>query len=624
MNPDNLRKLAKRRDREKSSIALALRLLRQYSVGERGAMALGAFTLLSASALSLLEPWPLKIVVDSVLGDQSTPAVLRPLAEPFSQLLGDSAYGLLAVLCIGVVALRLAGGLVQMANTHILVGVGLRMVFRLRRAVFDHVQRLSLAFHDSNPVGDSIYRVAWDTFSVQSVFNTAFSQVLSSSATLLGIVVVMMSRDWLLTLVALAVAVPLIVVIRGVDGAVRLRSIAVHEKESEVTSRVQEALSGIRVVQAFGGEDRESRRFERHAAQSVEANLRLTMFQTALSAGVGLILAGGTAGVLWLASARVLSGAMTAGDVVLMVSYVAMLYKPVETFANIAGSIQAASAGAKRVFDILDRQPDITDRPGAAALTQRPAGRLRFENVNFGYKEERPVLSGLNFEASAGAKIALVGPSGVGKSTLASLIVRFYDPTAGRILLDGVDLRDIKLESLRQNIAIVLQDPLLFSASVRENIAYGRTDAGFDTIVEAAKAAGAHDFIQDLPEGYDTLVGERGVFLSGGQRQRISIARAFLKDAPILILDEPTSALDTETEMQLVDALTRLMQGRTTVTIAHRLSTIRHSDTIFVLEDGRLIESGSHQGLMERQGRYANLHRKQNAGALEPASHSYE
>jgi ATP-binding cassette subfamily B protein/subfamily B ATP-binding cassette protein MsbA len=370
---------------------------------------------------------------------------------------------------------------------------------------------------------------------------------------------------------------------------------------------VQETLSGIRAVQAFGREALEQARFERHAEESLRANLRLTAVQTGSHALIGLLMAVGTAAVIALAGRQALGGHLTAGDVVLLVAYVVMLARPLETLAYTAVAVQGAVAGGHRVLALLDAVPDVRDAPGATPMPGRARGRIRFDGVSFRYGGGGVALRDVSLDVEPGETLAIVGASGAGKSTLASLLVRFYDPTSGRILLDGRDLRTLTLRSLRENVALVLQEPLLFGCSVRENIAYGRPGATDADIVAAARAAGAHGFVSALPQGYDTAVGERGVTLSGGQRQRVAIARAFVKDAPILILDEPTSALDAEAEAGLLSALERLMAGRTTFIIAHRLSTIRNAGRVVVLNDGALVAVGSHDDLLARSALYARL-----------------
>jgi ATP-binding cassette subfamily B protein/subfamily B ATP-binding cassette protein MsbA len=453
--------------------------------------------------------------------------------------------------------------------------------------------------------------VTWDTYCVQALFNSGLIPALTASFTLIGIASIMFFLDWLLTLVALAIGVPLVILIRKLDRPMQERTLRAAERESNISTRVQETLSSIRAVQAFGREGAESQRFSDHADASLRAKLRLTVLQAWSQAMVGLLLAGGTAAVVWIAGQRVLQGMLTVGDVVLLVSYLAMLYQPLQTLAITAATVQGAAAGARRVFSILDATPEVMDKAGAIPLPGRTSGPIVFDHVSFAYDKGKQVLNDVCLEVAPGQTVALVGPSGAGKTTIANLFMRFYDPTGGRIILNGIDLRNLTLGSLRQNMALVLQEPVLFSSTIRENIAYGRPKATNEEIEVAARSAGAHDFIQSLPQGYETQIGERGVTLSGGQRQRLSIARAFLKDAPILILDEPTSALDSATEQQVLEALKQLMKDRTTLIIAHRLSTVRHADQIVVVQDGKIAEIGTHEQLLIRGRLYTDLYSRQ-------------
>jgi ABC-type multidrug transport system fused ATPase/permease subunit len=530
-----------------STLQVALRLLRKFMPGETASILLGFVLVLTASGTALLQPWPLKLVLDCVIGRDQLPDVLSGALRSLGLSL-DSKLGLLVLLCLGLLLIELLLGIFNVFSAYLLNSVALRLVFKLRCALFDHVQQLSLAFHDSTAVGDSLYRITWDSYCIQAIFSEGLVPGLTSAATLVGIALVMLSRDWRLALAAVSVALPLLFLIRKLDKPMTEQSTRVHEFESEISTRVEETLVGIRAVQAYGREQFESERFRLKAGASLQANLRLIVVQTASQALAGLILAAGTAAVIWFGARGVLQGTITAGDLVLLAAYLTMVFKPLETLSYTAGAVQSAAAGCRRVLAILDSAPEIAEAEDATNLPARASGDISFQDVSFAYRPGRPVLEQITLQIPAHSSLALVGPSGTGKTTLASLLLRFYDPTQGKILLDGHDLRSLKLNSLRQNIALVTQEPILFAASIRENIGYGRPEASPADIEAAAWAAGAHEFIERLSEQYETRLGERGATLSSGQRQRLAIARAFLKDAPILILDEPTSALDVETE----------------------------------------------------------------------------
>jgi ATP-binding cassette, subfamily B, bacterial len=537
-----------------------------------------------AAPFALLLPLPLKIAVDSVIGE-------RPLPEFLVVVLPGkfvTSSGAILLVAIGlVIAIALLDQLRGFCNTMLASYAGEQLLLGFRARLFSHVQRLSFAYHDSKGTTDSIYRIQNDTYSFQWILLHALTPLIGAVFTLIGMIVVLGRMEWRLALVALAVC-PVLMLITSVSrNRMRKGWETAKELESGALSVVQEALTGLRVVKAFGQEDREHGRFVRQSQHGKTARMQLAFVQGSSRALFAMTTAIGTALVLFIGVHRVQSGNLTVGNLVLAMAYLAQLYLPAQLISETISDMQAGIASAARIFAVLDEVPDVLERPHARPLG-RAIGELAFRNVSFAYNGRDPVLHGVSFEIPPGTRVGISGATGAGKTTLVSLLTRFYDPTEGQILLDGIDLRDYKLADLRNQFAIVLQEPVLFSTSVAENIAYARPDASEEEIVEAAKAANAHDFVKALPDGYDTLVGERGMRLSGGERQRISLARAFLKDTPILILDEPTSSVDIKTEAVIMEAMERLMRGRTTFMIAHRASTLSKCDMLLEIDYGRV------------------------------------
>jgi ATP-binding cassette subfamily B protein/subfamily B ATP-binding cassette protein MsbA len=581
-------------------VGKVLRRLRPY----RWAFTVAILQVLLIGVLELAKPWPLKIVVDNVLGH-------RPLG--IAALAGLDAHQLLLGACGALVAVyALLGGLAVTSN-YATINVGQRMVNDFRSELYAHLARLSLAFHSRRQVGDLLYRLTSDTFAIQTLTMNGFFPILTSVVLLVGMIVVMVRMDPLLTLMSLAVVPLLFLAIARLSHRITALSTDARMKESAFWSVAQRTMGAIRVIQAFTTEEEEHRRFVERSTESLAANLRLYTFQSVYSAFVNVLIAAGTAAVLYVGASHVLDGTLSVGQVLVFTTYLASLYAPINNLTQTWGLIQGAKVGAERVFEILDTQPDPPD--GTRELARGEVhGAVTFEGVRFGYDVTREVLKGVDFHARAGDLMAIVGATGAGKTTLVSLIPRFYDPTAGRVLLDGIDVREFRLRALRQRVAMVLQQPIIFPTTVRENIAYGRPDATPAEIAEAARLAQLDDFLDRLPEGLETVVGESGATLSGGEQLRITIARAILRDAPLLILDEPTAALDAATEARVLAGLERLMEGRTTFVIAHRLSTVRRADVILALEDGRIVEQGTFTELVARGGYFARLHETQFGG----------
>ena len=544
-------------------------------------------------ALNLLKPWPFKIIVDDFL-------------RAGSAIRSDWRMWVL-LLCLAVIGIQLLWGIINWITNYLFVKVGLQALLKLRTDLYSYLQSLSLKYHDARRSSDSSFRVAYDSQSIQTIYNKGFTNIFASIVTLIGTFVIMLRLDWQLTLVSLGI-VPLVVgAIYLFAHRIRRESTSIQEHESAVLAQAQEGLSSIRMVHAFGREEFEVRQFQQQARQSLQANLRLTLTNVNSALVISTLMVVGTAVMYYIGTVHVLSGTLTLGSLLVFSAYLLMLYQPLESLTYTTWAMEGATAGAKRCFEVLDRQDDVVDSPGAVAISSAQ-GAIAFEAVNFGYAPDRCVLRNIDLQIDPNQIIGLVGGTGAGKSTLLSLVPRFYDPTTGSIRLDGCDIRQITKKSLRAQIAIVLQDTLLFSTTVRENIAYGRPDATEEEIIEAARRAQADEFIRQMPQGYDSLVGERGGHLSVGQRQRIGIARAFLKNAPILLLDEPTSALDPATESAIMETIKELMRGRTTLIATHRLATIHSLDQIIVLEHGRSVEQGRGPELVARGGIYAKLY----------------
>src|SRR6184192_918071 len=567
-----------------SEVALYRRLLRQARPYWLHLAVLFGIGLL-ASPIALLNPVPLKIVVDSVLGSRPLPvwlaAALPTAATRSPATLLAVAIGLL----IAVAALAQVQGL---ANKFMQAYVGERLVLAFRTKLVQHAQRLSLSYHDSKGSADSLYRINQDAAVIDKIMVEGIIPFVAAGITLAMMIVVMMRLDWQLALVALGVSPPLFVLSRLYRPRMRRQSRHVKKLESSALAVVQETLGALRVVKAFGQETRETDRFVRRSTEGVSARIRLALMEGRFGVLVGLTSALGTAAVLLIGARHVGEGVLTLGQLWMVLTYLGQLYEPLKTISKKAAGIQSYLASAERAFGLLDEQPEVPERPHARAIG-RAAGAVAFRHVSFAYGPDRPVLHDVSLEIEPGTRLGVVGATGAGKTTLISLLTRFYDPLEGAVLLDGVDLRDYKLLDLRRQFAVVLQDAVLFSLSIAENIAYAAPGATKDQVIAAAQAANAHEFIERLPRGYDTEVGERGLKLSGGQRQRIALARAFLRDSPVLILDEPTSGVDTHTEAAIVEALGRLQEGRTVITISHRASAVAGCSAFLTVDGGRVV-----------------------------------
>jgi ATP-binding cassette, subfamily B, bacterial len=572
--------------------------LRPHKEAMAGSVALSVLN----TIVHLLQPWPLAILIDSVAGKHPLP----PLA---AQILPSGRYQQLAVLVFLGFLLTVLGNALHVWQIAIDARVEQQMILDFRSDLFQHAQRLSLAFHDATRTGEMMSRINYAAASVGNVV-MAFPPMLQAGLTLVGMFAISMLIQWQLALISLIV-VPFLYYSAGLYGKrVTPRLERVQGLEWQSLSIVHESMAMLRVIVSFGREQYEFKRFREQGERAVDERVKLTVRQTMFTLLVNTITAAGTAFVLGFGFYLVLDGQLEVGKLIVLLSYLAAVYQPLEQVSGSVSLLHSELVQLRGSFQLLDTVPEVVENPQAIAL-KRSRGEVRYENVNFSYRGRKDTLHEISFEALPGQRIAIVGPTGAGKTTLTSLLVRFYDPRAGRILLDGVDLKELKLNSLRDQISLVLQEPLLFSGSVAENIRYGRLDASTDDVIEAAKSAGAHDFIERLPQGYETVLGERGAQLSGGERQRICVARAFIKDAPILILDEPTSSIDSKTEAIILDSLERLMTGKTSFMIAHRLSTIRHADKIVVVDRGRVVEHGTHDELVARHGLYRQLYEAQ-------------
>ena len=592
--------------------ALIRELVRPYMKG----LVIVLVAMVVETAMSLASPWPLKVVIDSVLGSHPLPEWLRGLKDIS---VGDSKAGLALLAGIGVVLIAVVGAIATYINNYYTESVGQWVAHDLRIRIYDHLQRMSLSYFDKQQTGTMLSTITSDVATVQNFASSNTLDLLVDVLTIAGVLGLMFWLNWDFALIALAVTPFLLMFVSRFKKAVKKATHQVRLHQADIVSVVQQGLESVRVVKAFGRESLEDSRLGEVSHATVAAALNARRVKSLLSPIVSVVVALCTAVVLWRGAELILRDVMTVGVLTVFLAYLSKFFKPVQDLAKNTNAIAQATVSLERIKRILDTDDVIKNRPDARAL-ETPTGAISFQHVAFGYDPDVPVLKDVTFAVEAGQKLGVVGTTGGGKSTVACLIPRFYDVDAGHVLVDGVDVRQYTKESLRSQVGFVLQDTVLFHGSIKSNIAYGRPDASDAQIVEAVKLANAHDFISAMPQGYDTLVGERGLTLSGGQRQRIGIARAIIRNCPILILDEPTAALDTESERLVMEGLSKLMRGRTVITIAHRLSTIRNADKIIVLDGGIVAEQGTHDELLALGGIYAELHRVQYERAASDAA----
>src|SRR5688572_1247001 len=553
---------------------------------------------------NLLKPWPVALILDHIVGGRPAPG---PGWLPIG--LRDAAIpSLLGLAALAIFLLHAAQGVFAAGQNYVAIKAGLRGLARMRNELFSWMQRLSLAFYQKRNQGDLIYRASWDTYSIQTIFQQGLFKAAGSFATIVLMVVVMWRVNMMLTLITLAVFPPLLATMYFFGRGMNRRSLAAHQADSKVTSLVQQNISNLPVIQSFTREERESEGF----GKQVDLSLRARIAQHGLEVTYWLVIAVlfgvATAGLTWWGAREILRGALTIGELVIFLSYLGQLYEPLNQLSHLGATVSDANAGAQRIFEVLDAREEVPSAKGAKEFTKQEGGCVvEFKGISFGYAKNKLVLSDISFRVAAGESVGLIGPSGSVKTTLLNLLPRFYDAHDGKILIEGTDVKEIALNELRVNVAYDFQETFLLPGTVAENIALGNTDALREKIVEAARSANAHEFIERLPHGYDTMIGEGAARLSVGEKQRISIARAFLKNAPILLLDEPTSSLDAETEEVIVESLKRLTKNRTTFMAAHRFTTLQSVDKIVALEQGRVVAFGRPEELRARGGYFERL-----------------
>ena len=582
---------------------LVLQLVRPY----RRWLAVVFTAMLIETLMSLAAPWPLKVVLDNALGHHPLPEWLKWVHD-----LGidQNTMGLALFAAVATLVIAAIGALASYVDNYYTESVGQWVAHDLRMRIYDHLHRLSLKYYEDQTAGTLLSTMTSDVATVQDFASSSTLDIVVDLMTIAGMLALMFWLNWDFALIAIGITPFLLLFVARFKKAVKVATRQVRLHQSEIVAVVQQGLGYVRVVKAYGREALESARLEEASKATVDAALQARRVKSLLSPVVTIVVAVCTGFVLWRGTALIVTGAMTVGALTVFLAYLSKFFKPVQDLAKMTNTIAQTAVGLERIQKILEADVVIPEKPTAVAPSNL-RGEIEFEHVAFAYDQDDPVLRDVSFKTTPGQVIGLVGGTGSGKSTIVSLIPRFYDPTSGRITLDGRDLRDYKVHPLRDQIGYVLQETVLFRGTIRENIAYGRPDATEQEIIEAAKLANADEFIARMPHGYDSHVGERGDTLSGGQRQRIGIARAIIRGTPLLILDEPTAALDTESEHLVVEALTNLMKGRTVIMIAHRLSTIRQADKILVLEGGKVVEEGTHEALMRNNGPYAALYRVQ-------------
>ena len=585
-------------------LRLVLSLVRPY----RGTLLIILMAMLVQTAMSVAGPWPLKIILDNVVGSHKLAPWLGDFLRPI--LSGGSKMQIAAAAAIAVVLIAVLGAIASYIANYYTTGVGQWVANDLRLRTYHHLQQLSLSYYDKHQTGTLLSTITSDVQTIQGFASSSTLGIVVDTFTIVAMLFIMFRLNWDFTLIALAVTPFMLLLVSRFKKAVKKATHEVRKEQSKIVAVVDQGLQSMRVVKAFGRQDLAEQELAEVSRATVDASLKARRVKALLSPMLAITVAVCTAIVLWRGAALILAGVMTIGALTVFLSYLNKFFKPVQALATMTNAIAQAAVAVDRIRGILDADTIIPERPDARE-PQALMGEIEFDHVAFGYDAETPVLTDVSFHIKAGQMVGVVGPTGCGKSTVMSLIPRFYDATAGTIKIDGEDIRDYRFHALRDQIGYVLQETVLFEGSVRDNIAYGMKGVTQEKILEAAKLANADEFIARMTHGYDTLVGERGETLSGGQRQRIGIARAIIRNNPILILDEPTAALDTESESLVMEALERLMKGRTVITIAHRLSTIRDADKIIVLKGGIVAEEGTHNELVARGGVYAELYRIQ-------------